>query len=68
VIFEPIIVPELDAAAGRYIPRNWSPEQIAVLQTYWRRVPISLLEKHCRHSKARLYEKAAELGLPPWGA
>lgn len=63
--FAEIVIPELDEAAARYVPYEWSDEQIAVLKTYWRKVPVSLLEKYVHHSVATIDRKAADLGLPP---
>ena len=38
---------------------------IAILRTYWRRVPLNALATHCRHARDACDRKAAELGLPP---
>lgn len=61
-----IVIDELEELAARYVPPNeWTDEQIAILTTYWRRVPLNALATHCRHARDACDRKAAELGLPP---
>jgi hypothetical protein len=59
-----IIIPELEAAAANYRPRGqWSDDEIAILQRYYGRVPITKLRDHVRHSIDVCHRKAKELGL-----
>jgi hypothetical protein len=61
-----IVIDELEELAARYVPPNeWTDDQIAILTTYWRRVPLNALAKHCKHAREAVDKKAAELGLPP---
>lgn|GEM_PF-3663637 len=62
-MIEEIIIPELEEAAAREQERDWTDDQIAVLEKYWTIAPRALVAKHCGHSIGQcrwMYAKRAE--------
>jgi len=59
-----MIIPELEEIAATYQPKGiWTPEDVAVLRTYYGRVPTSKLAVYLKRKHSSITNKAQELGL-----
>jgi hypothetical protein len=60
-----IIIPELEEAARVYVPkyRDWSEEDLAILRTYYKRVPTARLATYLKRSVNSVQQVAARIGI-----
>ena len=59
-----IFIPELEEEAERYSPREWSPEEMAIVLKYYNRVSITSLMKHLPNkTKIAIQNYASQNGL-----
>lgn len=62
-MIEEVFIPDLDRAAEKYRPPDFTAREIAIMQKYYGRVSMTALLRYVRHAPDTIRKKAVELGL-----